>query len=317
MEHRQDWCLECGTAAPGRLSAARPGWRAVGTTLALTLVLVGGAGAASYAALSSDANQEAATGATGAGTPVAQAPPTVPALPAPVAPAPDATPAPTVKTPAPKLPTAPKTTAQVPTPAPSTPAPAPTPTPAPVVPKAPASTSTTTPPKAEAPAAPRGQGTSATGSGSSTTLAGADPLTLADGSVAVYDPYGRAGTPGDTAGAYDGDPATTFKLSADGSGELQVGVVVDLGERKKVRGVELDTTTKEGRVEIYATDSATLPTDILDTRWDHPASRAALDGAERIRFPGGGANYRYVTFWFTVPPRTGRTVAIKEIKVLG
>ncbi|MBA2347491.1 MAG: hypothetical protein H0V81_04280, partial [Solirubrobacterales bacterium] len=58
MERHQDWCLECGTAAPGRLAGARPGWRAVGTTLALTLVLVGGAGAASYAALSSDANRE-------------------------------------------------------------------------------------------------------------------------------------------------------------------------------------------------------------------------------------------------------------------
>lgn len=47
----QDWCLSCGTAAPGRLSR-RPGAKAALTTVALTLALTTGAVAASYAALS-------------------------------------------------------------------------------------------------------------------------------------------------------------------------------------------------------------------------------------------------------------------------
>src|SRR3954470_14143542 len=46
----QDWCLNCGQAQPGRLSKL-PGKRAAATVLALTTVLVGGAVAASYAAL--------------------------------------------------------------------------------------------------------------------------------------------------------------------------------------------------------------------------------------------------------------------------
>src|SRR4051812_4673037 len=50
MLDSQDWCLNCGTAAPGRLGS-RPGWRAVSTVTLLTLVLVMGAVAASYAAL--------------------------------------------------------------------------------------------------------------------------------------------------------------------------------------------------------------------------------------------------------------------------
>ena len=53
----QDWCLECGTAAPGRLGA-RPGWRAAFTVVALTLLLVVGAVVASYAALTTDAERQ-------------------------------------------------------------------------------------------------------------------------------------------------------------------------------------------------------------------------------------------------------------------
>lgn len=312
LERQQDWCLECGNAAPGRLAGARPGWRAVITTLALTLVLVGGAGAASYAALSSDANREATASVPGDGSPVAQAPPGVPAPAAPVIPAPVA---PKVKIPAPKLPATPKTS-EIPTPAPSrTPLPPPS-TPAPTKTQ-PSSTPKATPdPKAEP--APRGQGTSARG-GKDQPAATLQPLALGADAVSVYDPYDRAVQPGDTADAYDGDASTSFALTSKDDGqELQVGLVVDLGARKEVGGVELTTGTAGGRVEVYATDSAALPADILDTRWDHPASQPNLGtGTTRIRFPKGGANYRYVTFWFTVPPKSGRTVQVKELKLLG
>jgi len=43
----QDWCLECGTAAPGRLTGpSRAGFRAAATIVSTVLVLVGGAVAA-------------------------------------------------------------------------------------------------------------------------------------------------------------------------------------------------------------------------------------------------------------------------------
>ncbi|MGH2841413.1 MAG: hypothetical protein ACRDKY_11390, partial [Solirubrobacteraceae bacterium] len=65
----QDWCLECGTAAPGRLGA-RPGWRAAFTVVGLTLLLLVGAVAASYAALTGDAEREAARPSAGSGNPI-------------------------------------------------------------------------------------------------------------------------------------------------------------------------------------------------------------------------------------------------------
>ncbi|MBA2348623.1 MAG: hypothetical protein H0V81_10050, partial [Solirubrobacterales bacterium] len=262
---------------------------------------------------SSDANREAIASVPGDGTPLAQAPPAVAAPAAPVIPAPVPETPPTVETPAPKLPTAPKTTAQVPTPAP-TPSPIITPT---QTPTTPSSTRNSTPePKAEP--AKRGQGTSASGGGSDESDAKLEAIALGAESVSVYDPYKRAVGPGDTADAYDSDSGTSFALTAkDDGAELQVGLTVDLESRKKVRGVELTVGTKGGRLEAYATDSGTLPPDILDTRWDHPASRPDLSGTERILFPKGGANYRYVTFWFTVPPNSGRTIQVKELKVLG
>ena len=58
MAAGQDWCLECGSAAPGRLGA-RPGWRAVGTITGLTAVLVAGAAAAGYAAITDPAPDRA------------------------------------------------------------------------------------------------------------------------------------------------------------------------------------------------------------------------------------------------------------------
>ena len=325
MDGHQDWCLECGIAAPGRLGGLRPGWRAVTTTLALTLVLVGGAGAASYAALSSDANREAMAAAPGDGTPVAQAPPAVPAIVAPVVPA--APVAPPVTTPAPKLPVAPpvtpiappdtRTLAQV---TPTTPAATP---PAPAKPKA-----STTTRSDDTAAGSRGEGTSADGE-TSAAVAKLEPIALGAGAVSLYDPYERAVTPGDPAESRDGDTQTTYEIGAPDDGkELQVGLVVDLGAVKQVRGVEFTTTTPGGRVEVYATDGSALPPDILDTRWDHPASRADVDGTtragnkagdgiERIAFPKGGAKYRYVTLWFTTPPEGTTRVGITELELLG
>ena len=70
MQAGQDWCLECGTAAPGRLGA-RPGWRAAFTVVSLTMLLVIGAVLASYAALTTDAERQASAPSAGDGAPIA------------------------------------------------------------------------------------------------------------------------------------------------------------------------------------------------------------------------------------------------------
>src|SRR5204863_1102926 len=130
MAPGQDWCLECGTAAPGRLGR-RPGMRAAATVVGLTLALVAGAVTAGYAAISGDAGRDTAKPPAASGAPIAQAPPSTPVAPPPTTAAP-ATPLPTVKPPTSSTPApavvhpstpAPAPTASTPAPAASTPAP--------------------------------------------------------------------------------------------------------------------------------------------------------------------------------------------------
>src|SRR5205814_3329849 len=82
MAPGQDWCLECGTAAPGRLGR-RPGMRTAATVAGLTLALVAGAVTAGYAAISGDAGRETAKPPAASGAPIAQAPPSTPVAPPP------------------------------------------------------------------------------------------------------------------------------------------------------------------------------------------------------------------------------------------
>jgi len=75
----QDWCLDCGTARPGRLGRG-PGWKPVAAVAGLTLALVGGASVAAYAGLESEAGLSASRPAVAAAdaSPVAGALPAIP-----------------------------------------------------------------------------------------------------------------------------------------------------------------------------------------------------------------------------------------------
>jgi hypothetical protein len=290
MQPDQDWCLACGQAAPGRLGG-RPGMRTAATVVALTLALAGGAVAASYAALQGDGNQQAAAPTTGAGASVAQTP------------APDTTPAPTPPPAAPPAappapgggaPKTPKTTAP---PAVSTP-----PVPSSPTPSAPAGAPKPAP-KPAAPPAPTGP----------------EPIAFGADAVTIYDPYSRATAQGDPVDAYDGDTGTAWKVAVPAdSQQMAVGLVVDLGSKRKAKIAELTSGTPGFRAEVYATDSKDLPPDVLDTRWAHlkDASDVAK-GKTTISLGSGNTKYRYVLLWFTTPPKEGKTVRIAELGLLG
>jgi hypothetical protein len=320
MATDQDWCLSCGTAAPGRLGS-RPGMRAASTIVALVLLLTGGAVAASYAALSDDASREAGKPAGPSGAPVAQVPPA----------------ATTTAPGSPTVPTVPGATTPT-TPAPSVPQPGTTPT----VPKP-----TTTAPTIKLPnASPQPQGNTSpspgtttipqssggTNSGKTTTQQPADtgpsPLDLPADSVALYDPYARATEKTDPADAYDNDTKSAYSVTAKDGTKMGLGIVVDLESKKAVREIELATSTPGFRAEIYATDSSELPPDILDTRWAHIRDRSRVDetstggnkagdGEERIVLGGGSVKYRYYVIWITTPPDAGPTVRLQDLKLLG
>lgn len=283
----QDWCLECGTAAPGRLGKL-PGLRAAATVVLLTLVLAGGAVAASYAALTSDAGHQAAKPAPASGAPVvAQAPPvTPPVAAAPVTP-PPAAPLPKTKVPASKAPAPAKVT---PAPVTHTPAPA-------------GSTPTSS---------------GGTGTGSTTPAKPKpQPIDLGKDAASLYDPYGRATVHNEPARALDGNDGTSLTLTAKDGPSMDTGLAFDLGSARGVKVIELKSKTPGYRIEVYATDSAELPPDILDTRWAHITNHSNLKSSERIVLGGGATKYRHVLIWITTPPKDGSTVSISEATLLG
>jgi hypothetical protein len=311
MEPEQDWCLSCGVAGPGRLGE-RPGWRAASTVLGLTLLLVLGAVAAGYAALTHHGPRQVANAAPGQGqaiVPAATAPATIPPATTP----PTTTPPPAATATAPsatsgtstgkaKLPkvTPPKSSTSTGTPV--------TPV-TPVTPTTPKATTPTTPtptttPKAPAPAA----------------------IKLADGATKIYDPYTRAGASGDAAKAVDGDHSTSWYVDPINPAQPNVGFVVDLGKLQGVREIQLTTPTPGFSVEIYATDAATAPPNILDTRWSHikdasdvgtkDASSAGKDKG-KIVLGAGTSKYRTVLLWFTKPPTDGTRIRLSELELLG
>ncbi|HEY4097811.1 MAG TPA: hypothetical protein VGM33_19980 [Baekduia sp.] len=315
----QDWCLHCGQAQPGRLSKL-PGKRAVATVFALTTVLVGGAVAASYAALQ--------TGSTGPGstpTELAQvtsgvpAPDTAVPAPAPVDPSTvvptepsSATPSDTTPPPVPDTSSTPKV------PAVPTPSPTPIPTPTPSTSTGTSTGSSTTTPKDHSGSSKANPRTSTTATDTAPV-----PIKVDDAALTLYDPYTRnIATGGDLTKALDADPGTSYPITvAPGSGTIGAGLTVDLGKLQGIREVDLSTKTPGFKLEVYATDSDELPPDVLDTRWAHLKDvedvGTGAGNKQIISLGSGTTKYRHVLLWFTAPPTDGLTVRVSELKLLG
>jgi hypothetical protein len=319
LEDGQDWCLNCGEAQPSR-RIALPGQRAAATVMALTTVLVGGAVAASYAALQDGTEAPAPTP-----TQVAQ-------VPAP-APGPDAAAAAAAAAASSAVPAEPST---------------PEPTDTGILPNDGGSSTYTPPPSSDDFSdSSSSQGTtsssetasnndSTTSKGDSTadtrtsttqtTETPTEPvaITLGEDAAALYDPYKRDTAAGDAKKAFDGDPNTSFPITvAPGSTQVGAGLTVELPKLQGIREIELTTKTPGFKVEIYATDDTELPPDVLDTRWAHVkdvtgvASDADAKGKETVKLGSGATKYRHVLLWVTAPPTDGSTVRVAELKLLG
>jgi hypothetical protein len=321
LEDGQDWCLNCGEAQPSR-RISLPGKRAAATVMALTTVLVGGAVAASYAALS-DGTETATT----TPTQVAQ-------VPAP-APAPDAAAqaaaaaAAAAAAPSSAIPAEPEIPDSVDTG---------------ILPDDGGSSTYTPPPASDdfsdssssqgtssssetAPSTGTGDDSTAdTRTSTSTTPAETEPvaITLGEDAAALYDPYKRDSAAGDAKKAFDSDPNTSFPITvAPGSTQVGAGLAVDLSKQQGIREIELTTKTPGFKVEIYATDDTELPPDVLDTRWAHlkditgVGSDADAKGKEIVKLGSGTTKYRHVLLWITAPPTDGSTVRVQELKLLG
>ncbi len=295
----QDWCLQCGAGAPGSVSGH--GWRVPAVAVALAVLLVLGAAAAGWAALSKKARHAPVVTAT-----VAQAPT-------------PATPAPATTTPAPPV-------VGTPAAAPKIPLKAATPAPAVSIPASPSTTPTPTP-------------TPKTNTGKSTTPstggAGAQPveepqseaLLLDTDAASTYNPYNYpAEWFGDPSLTIDGDTTTgwTAEVNPATAPKMAAGLQIDLKSKQRLAVLELVTSTPGLTVQVYGTQAKTPPASITDPAWVALSrSTVVAKHRARINLRNRKKAYRFVTLWISKAPESALgtptapgKVAIDEVELL-
>jgi RNA polymerase subunit RPABC4/transcription elongation factor Spt4 len=296
LEEGQDWCLECGTAQPGRITG-RPGWRAALVVVAVVGLLAAGAVAAGYAALSSDAERQASA------PPPPDAQAVVPPAPAPVAPPPAAE----------------EETPPVAAPENDTEA------------DAPAASSDTgsdsfdsggsgaATPDAGATDTDSfddgdtSGGSNGAGSGGYTedeaeTETKPKPvnpvIALGPDAASTFDPYDRAGgLTGDPADAIDGRSKTAWEAPvAVADGKVNIGLLVSLDEAKAIDKVRLQAGTPGFTVELYGSKLGTPPDGAPGATKYWTKLDATRDFGTDEMLTVGGGKFRHVLLWFTDQP---------------
>jgi hypothetical protein len=274
MRADQDWCLECGTAAPGRLGA-RPGWRAAFTVVGLTTLLLTGAVAASYAALTGDAQRDASRPSAGAGEPIVAQTPGVGQGAKPVAPGA----------------TGPGTTAPRP----------PAVKPAPALPSSRARGVTNTPLGGRSGSSSSTESDSTSSSSSSSEP---QPVDLGADAATTYDPEKRAGAEfGPAKNAVDGSEKSVWDVTVPvDNAPIGAGLVIDLGARHSLQSLTIDTPTPGFDVELYGSAGTKIPGELLASSWKHLTDRKAYEDGTSITLKGRAkGTVRFINLWFTKP----------------
>jgi hypothetical protein len=240
-------------------------------------VLVLGAAAAGYAALSKSSPRPRSVTTT---APQAAVPPSAAAQPTPTVPPPATTgktPTPAVPVKPPKIPltaTIPKAGTKAVTPPAVTP-------PATIPPAAPKTTAPAEPPQ---PAA----------------------IVLDTNAASSYDPAGYpAASFGDPSLAIDGDTSTAWTAPVNPSTAPAVaeGLLIDLKSSRRIGSIELVTSTPGLTVQIFGSAAAKAPTTVTDKAWVK-LTRAVVVHKRHAHLKLGNAahGFRFITVWISRVP---------------
>jgi hypothetical protein len=280
MNAGQDWCLQCGTGAPGSLRDGTGGWRSGASILIVTAVLLLAAAAAGYAALSKGNGRTVDVTRT-----VALA--TVP---------PPATPGSSTVPP----PAIPKSLATPTTAKPITPLASAKPPRIPLTAATP-SVPTTSTPAATTPSSTTTTPSASAGSGESQPQA----ILLDTNAATTYNPYAYpVANFGDPSLAIDGETSTAWTAQVDPAvaPKMAEGLAIDLKSPRKLSAVELVTTTPHMTVQVYGTTASTLPASITDPAWVKLSVSLSVKSKHvRIKLKSAKA-VRFVTLWISRAP---------------
>jgi hypothetical protein len=303
MEGAQEWCLQCGTPAPGSLGSRTPSWRSGAVVLAATALLALGAAGAAYAALTKTKVRHVVVVQVPAATASASATP--PPAATTTTPATTATPTPTTPTTAVKPPKIP-VTASTPTTPPKT-----TTTP-PAATTTPTTTPKSTPPKKTATTNP--------------TAALPPAILLDTDSVATYNPENYpAETFGDPTLTVDGDTSTawTAQVNPAIAPKMAVGLLINLNSGQKLSALQLITSTPGMTMQVFGTAASTAPVAITDPGWTALSPlKLQKERHALIKLGDSTKAFRMLVVWITgappgsigTPAAPGR-VSVNEVEV--
>jgi len=297
MGTAQDWCLQCGAGAPGSLGGAKPSWRSGATILIATAVLVLGAAAAGYAALSKG------NGAAHVRTVTQASVPTAPASTPGSSTAPGATPIPpkTLGTPTTVAPALPKTAVKPP----KIPLTA-------VVPKSTGTTETPTSPASGTTSTPTTSTPSSGETGGPTPSKSQPvPILLDTNAASTYNPNAYPAIDfGDPALAIDGDISTawTAQVEPTTAPNMAAGLLIDLKSLRRLSALQLVTTTPGMTVQVFGAVGQTPPATITDPAWVKLSS-SIVESKRRqhikLSLPISDRStkaFRFVTLWISKAP---------------
>jgi hypothetical protein len=293
----QDWCLQCGAGAPGSLGT--PSWRSAATILAIVAVLVLGAAAAAFAALSKDSGKAPVVTKTVAQAPVATTPAgTTPGTPG-------------------TLGTTPTTKATLPL---GTVKPPKIPLTA-VTPKASETTTATTTPATETKTTPATNTTSTSTTPSEKTGEESQQaaIILDTNAASTYNPYNYPASGfGDPSLAIDGDTSTawTAQVNAATAPKMAEGLLIDIKAKERVAVLELITSTPGMTVQVYGANGHTAPATITAPAWT-PLSPPEVVKKKHLRIAlrHSAKAFTFVTLWISKAPESSTAEAPGHVDV--
>jgi hypothetical protein len=292
----QDWCLQCGAGAPGSLGA--PSWRSGATILLVVAVLVLGAAAAAFAALSKGSSKPRVVIKT-----VAQAP------------------APTATTPAGTTPgglgglgagTNTRTTPLGTVKPPKIPLTA-------VTPKASEKTTATTTPPAETKTTASKNPTSTTPSEKTGEESQQAAIILDTDAASTYNPYNYPASGfGDPSLAIDGETSTawTAQVNAATAPRMAEGLLIDIKAKERVAVLELITATPGMTVQVYGANGHTAPSTITSPAWTPLSPPEVIKKKHtRIALRHSAKAFTFVTLWISKAPESSTPQAPGHVDV--
>lgn len=355
MAPGQEWCLNCGAGAPGTLGSGHPGWRSAALVLGVTAALVIAAAAVGYAALTTKhhhaprmlalAHATTAPGTTTAPGATTTAPPT--STPPTSTPSGTPPPAPAGKGAAGAgnpLFGGGSSSAEPPPPPPAeTPAGA-GPEPSASPPESGSGESGAgsgeggglfgegSPGKSgskekgsagsgEGEGSAGGEGSSGSGKGNEGAASHPAPMVLDTNAASTYNPYDYPATRfGDPSMAIDGDATTSWTAQVDPAQapKLAEGLLIDLHSGQKVGSLSIVTPTVGMVVQVFATNSTTLPTSITDPGWVKLSNARTLRKKKvTLKLLHPAKKFRQLVIWTSKAPDSSAAspghVAIAEV----